>query len=219
MDTIVQKRKQNGTKRHPNPNYSLQTRHASLASVSRFGVLMHKTAEDVLAHLRPLVGLPLSIARSAGSMGNFQFGQVRERERGTVGEFALHVDCPWRIEGPRGMEVGSNDIYHPAEEPDPDFDWDAFNEDLDGNLRLKLFVELLGSYDEKTRSAVNVTEHLVVEDVEADSVGGAVLRLSGRYRLVIFPATTRGENWRIFEPGRDGPHFVIAGGKVEDEET
>ena len=56
--------------------------------------------ERVREHLAPMVGLPLSIARRAADMRVFHFGKVSEVSGGTVGEFALHIQCPWRIEGP-----------------------------------------------------------------------------------------------------------------------
>jgi len=62
---------------------------------------------------------------------------------------------------------------------------------------------------------VNQTEHLVVEAVRADNYGGVTIQLSGGYRLVLFPAGSRGEDWRFFRPDTDGPHFVVADGRVE----
>jgi hypothetical protein len=179
---------------------------------------MHTTSTEVLNHLKPLIGLPLSIARRAGNMSNFQFGQVCEVDRGTVGEYALQVDCPWRLEGPHGIVTGWLDLWEPAEETGDDFDWETWAEEKKDNLQEKRLGELLGGYDEKTHSVENVTESLVVEDVQTDAYGGAVLKLSGSYRLVLFPAGSRSEDWRIFRPQSDGPHFVVAGGKVEDQE-
>jgi hypothetical protein len=77
---------------------------------------------------------------------------------------------------------------------------------------------LLGGYDPATRSLVNHTEHLVIEAVRADDYGGAAIQFSGGYQLVLFPAGTRGEDWRLFRPGIDEPHFVVVGGGIEQEE-
>ena len=57
------------------------------------------TETQVMTKLSSLVGLRLSIARDAGNMKNFQFGQIRPHPsgKGTVGDFALHVQCPWRF--------------------------------------------------------------------------------------------------------------------------
>jgi hypothetical protein len=32
---------------------------------------------------------------------------------------------------------------------------------------------------------------------------------------VLFPAGTRGEDWRVFRPDTDDSHFVVAGGRIE----
>ena len=70
--------------------------------------------EQVLTHLRLLVGLKLSVARRAADLRNFQFGPMRAVEGGTLGEWALHVQCPWRIEGPDGNIVtGRSDLWEP----------------------------------------------------------------------------------------------------------
>jgi hypothetical protein len=179
---------------------------------------MNTISREVLNHLKPLIGLKLSIARRAANMSNFQFGQVREVDRGTVGEYALHVDCPWRLEGPHGIVTGWLDLWEPAEETGDDFDWPTWTEEKKDNLQEKRLGELLGGYDEQTHSVVNVTANLEVGDVQTDAYGGAVLRLSDGSRLVLFPAGSRCEDWRIFQPQSDGPHFVVAGGKVEDQE-
>jgi hypothetical protein len=74
--------------------------------------------------------------------------------------------------------------------------------------------ELLQSYDAGTRSWVNGTEQLVVEAVVLHDFGAFELELSGRFRLQIFPCGSRGEDWRFFEPGTEGDHLVIAGGRI-----
>ena len=49
--------------------------------------------------LQVLVGLPLSIARNATDMKIFHFGEIQPHPsgRGTVGPYALHIQCPWRL--------------------------------------------------------------------------------------------------------------------------
>jgi hypothetical protein len=167
-----------------------------------------------MERLTPLVGLRLVIARRAADLRNFQFGQVRALKSGTVGDHALHVQCPWRFEGPDGILTGLSDLWEPAEVSE-NVDWDSWHYDRDENLQDRQLGTLLGSYDPATRSFVNQTEYLVVEEVRADNCGGATIRLSGGYRLVLFPAGIRGEDWRLFRPGTDEPHFVVAGGRVE----
>src|SRR5687768_8413097 len=97
---------------------------------------MSAADEQVLTHLLPLVGLKLCIARRAADLRNFQFGQVPAVEGGTVGEWALHVQCPWRIEGPDGRVVtGRSDLWQPVSENRAGFNWDTWDYEKDGNLQ------------------------------------------------------------------------------------
>ena len=179
---------------------------------------MNNVADQILKHLRPLIGLKLSVARRAADMRNFLFGVIRQVENGTVGEYGLHIQCPWRIDGPEGIVTGRMDLYEPVETGD-DFDWESWDYEKSENMQDHQIANLLGGYDPQTNSHVNETKHLVVEDVQADDFGGATIMLSGGYRLILFPAGTQSENWRIFRPSIKGsqPHFVISGGRIEDE--
>lgn len=174
---------------------------------------MTTLADEIITHLKPLVGLKLAIARRAADLCNFQFGAIRKVEDGTVGDYALHIQCPWRIEGPDGIVTGRSDLREPAE-VDNGFDWDNWNYDTEENLQDKRLGALLGGHDPQTRSFVNDGDRLVVEAIQSDTYGGAILTLSGGFRLVVFPAGTRGEDWRIFQPATDEPHFVIGGSEV-----
>ena len=179
-------------------------------------------ATQILTHLKPLIGLKVSLARRAAEMRNFQFGEIsvveggltKYSKTGTVGDFALHIQCPWRIDGPGGIVTGQSDLWKPADS-DAKVDWDAWDYDKDANLQDARIAALLGGEDPVTGSPLNVSDQLVVEAVDANDFGGATICLSGDYRLVIFPAGTRGEDWRMFRPKRDEPHFVVSGGKIE----
>ncbi len=151
-------------------------------------------------------------------MRGFHFGRIRKVEKGTAGDYALHIQCPWRLEGPQGIVTGRLDLWEPAEDS-PDIDWETWDYAKNENLQDKLMGEFLKGYDPQTRSFVNATGQLVVETVTGDACGGATIVLSGGFRLVLFPAGTRGEDWRIFQPGILESHFVISGGKVENQET
>jgi hypothetical protein len=143
----------------------------------------------------------------AAAMRTIQFGAVRDYKSGCVGEYALHIQCPWRLENYTGIITGSDDLYRPFDENkelNDDFDWEH-----DDNLQDHLLRQLLNGYDERTRQIVNSTSLLVVGAVEADLTGGFCLKLSGGYRLVVFPTGTRDEAWRIFRPGSEEEHFVV----------
>lgn len=171
---------------------------------------MIATEQEIMLQLQPIVGLKLSVARLAASMRGFHFGRMREVPGGTVGEYALHIQCPWRMEGPNGIVTGSSDLWEPAYD-DPDIDWDTWDYDAyGGNLQDRRLAELLGGYDPATRSLVNQTDILMVESVSADTYGGLGITLSGGYELVLFPAGTAGEDWRLLPS-----HFVVSSGRIE----
>jgi hypothetical protein len=159
--------------------------------------------------LQVLVGLPLSIARDVADMKVFHFGKVMPHPsgRGTVGAYALHVQCPWRIVDDKTVVTGSSDRF-----VEPKDETEVHEDPRSGNLQRIKIESLLKGYDAETKSFVNFTEQLVVISVNTDKYGGADLLLSGGYRLQIFPDGSQDENWRFI--ALEGRHVVIEGGQV-----
>jgi len=176
-------------------------------AVSIMKAMTNSTRQEVLDQLRQLLGLPLSAARRAADMRTLQFGPLREVDRGSVGDFALHILCPWRLEGPDGIITGQSDVFEPIERS-PEFDFDNWDYERSGNLQDSQFEHLLRRQ----------SEDLVVQEIDADDFGGAVIHFRNHIVLRIFPSGTRGEDWRLFRPGRGSPHFVIAEGAVDHED-
>ena len=170
-----------------------------------------KTIEIALA---PLVGLPLWSAGRAADLEWFQFGaqhvvvvgagKAKGMEK-TVGDFALHVQCAWRIAGPNGIVVGSRDRYVPAGDSDGasgDWDWDR-----PGANRC----------DERIDAWFHGSAY-VVRSVAADTLGGLSLGLPDGFTLDVFPDDSHiGEHWRLLQPGRATPHFVIRGDGIDTD--
>jgi hypothetical protein len=163
-------------------------------------------AESVREHLEPLVGLKLSASYRAADMRMFHFGETHAFDRGHVGEYALHVQCPWRIETTDRIITGRHDLFRPAEETE-NFDWESW--DWDGNETLQ----------DRLVSGLLAKNELTVQDLATDCHGGATLKLSGGYALVLFPASSQSENWRVFKPCGEGEHFVVSGGREERDEV
>lgn len=176
---------------------------------------MGNLADTIIRHLEPLIGLRLAVARRAADMRVLHFGQMCDVDGGTVGDYAMHIQCPWRLEGPTGIVTGRSDLWEPIQ-PMGDGSRATWTYES-GNLQDLRMQAFLGGRDATTGSAANLGSLLVVESVAADDYGGAELRMSGGYRLVVFPAGIHGEDWRVFRPTRDDPHFVISGGKVETD--
>jgi hypothetical protein len=167
---------------------------------------------QIKQRLGPLLGLRLAIARDAGNMKNFQFGKIRPHPsgKGTIGDFALHVQCPWRLVTNDGILTGSADYYEPAVESE-EVDVD---DGRSGNLQLKRLGEVFRTYDQETRSLINDADALIVAAIHSDRLGGIVLDFSGGFRLEVFPNGSRGEDWRFFSPKKeDQDHFVVEGGR------
>ena len=183
---------------------------------------METKSESIVTHLQPLVGLKLTIARRSADMRIFHFGPIRKISGGTIGDYALHVQCPWRIEGPQGIVTGRSDLWEPPVII-PGVQWDPIEHYDRGNLQDVLIRKWLGGYDPETHSPINQTDQFFVEGVQADNCGGAVITLSGGYRLVLFPTgAAQSEDWRLFRPTVDSsgstPYFIVTGGKIEAEE-
>lgn len=172
---------------------------------------------EIESELAVLIGRPLWGSSRAADMEMFAFG---ERRLGTDlrgrpverGEFALHVQCPWRIVHHGGILAGSRDVYSPredAQEVPADFDWDQPSANR-RDQRLQWFFE------------ERAEEPSVVQSIEADDVGSLRILLSGDFVLDVFPADSldeegHSERWRFFRPGTDTPHIVVTGRGLEQE--
>jgi hypothetical protein len=152
--------------------------------------------------LQPLIGLPLRCVGRAANMLWIHFGEYQEipdRKGGTrsVGEWALHVHCPWRICRLGRIVVAYHDFY---DSPDgaPLDDWDS-----PGMSQFDHQVDILSAEFESTPP--------LVSSVEPDDVGGFAMHLSRDYRLDVFPddSVAGEEHWRLFQPGPEQSHHFV----------
>jgi hypothetical protein len=153
-----------------------------------------------------LIGLRLSIVRRAADMLVVHFGDIRPHSsgEGTVGDHALHVQCPWRFDGPAGIVTGCDDLREyagPGERPD---NW-SYEDGLSlQDERLSHFF----TRDERTHSWINETDRFRVVSVRQSDRGDVRLDLADGYVLLVFPAGHKGEAWRLFAPG-SADHVVF----------
>lgn len=164
--------------------------------------------------LQRLIGLRLSIARNAGNMKVLHFGETTRLDSGLVGQYALHIQCPWRLDSREGIVTGSDDFYVRADD-NPDADWEPGT--VTGHLQNQILGELLQGYDPDTRSYINSTGGFTVQSVVADRFGGFEIQLSAGYRIFAFPTGSRSEHWRLVSPGGPPEHFVVANGAARFE--
>lgn len=183
------------------------------------------TSKRIERALPVLVGRSLRDAGRFGVTAGFHFeacepepgrpgAQTGESDPETAQEHILRVQCAWRIVRREEILVTAHDVYWIAsdlEEEPPDFDWEP-----PGSNRRD---ERLQALFERWRGVPPV-----VEEVAADEVGGACLRLSGGYVLEIWPEVSfPREHWRLYasrdggDPaGGIGRPFVVRGDDIEE---
>lgn len=152
--------------------------------------------------LAPLVGHPLHTIGRTANMVWLHFGEMREvptRDDGTkrVGDWAVHVQCPWRISQRGRIVIAYHDFYYSPDGDDLE-NWDAIGSNQFDSAAVVLCAEF------ETVPPVVVSAH-------PEDVGGFSLHFSHDYRLDVFPDTSfdSSEHWRIFQPGVHGKHFVF----------
>ena len=170
--------------------------------------------EATKSKLDKLVGLNLRYAGRASNLFWLGFGEkilvTRRGKREEVAEYALHIQCSWRIAKGNKIVVGSRDFYSPRtglENENGHFEWD-----VQGNNR----------FDERIESIIeDIDENTIVERVDSDEVGGLKIFLSQGYLLEVFPDTSEDDEyrefWRLFKRKEDSPHFVVTGNGLKNE--
>ncbi|MGO4888030.1 hypothetical protein ACJ2A9_09755 [Anaerobacillus sp. MEB173] len=167
--------------------------------------------EVISSELGKLVGLKFQDAGRSSNLFWLGFGDIiqiiRRGKTEVSAEYALHIQCSWRIIMKNKIIVASRDFYSPSSEGDgeiEDFDWD-----LQGNNR----------FDEQIKTFIRDKGRLKVEKIESDDVGGLKVFLSDGYKLEIFPDSSeddeRSEHWRFFNRKENSPHFVVTGMGIE----
>ncbi len=125
-------------------------------------------------------------------------------------EWALHIQCPWRIETQSEIVTGSYDTWTPADpDADPGEDWEPAKGGGLEQLRLR---NLFNCHD---RKIVNNTQDFVCTEALLTEHGGATLRFTGGYTLRLFPTGSRGENWRVFALHNLESHVVCSANEAD----
>lgn len=160
----------------------------------------------------PLQGRALWNCTRAADLASFQFGEKLETtnfkgKKVIVGEYALHVQCAWRLARADRVVVGSVDVYYPpdltSEEIPPGFDWDK------GLNRRDMLLSLL--FEDGKRQ-------FIVRRVDVGNAGSLFIGMDEGISLEVMPnSSLAGEHWRVFRPRSPEPHFVFSGSGVERE--
>lgn len=152
-----------------------------------------------------LVGTALWTCRRTADLASFHFGRKEQTrtfrgELAQVGQYAVHVQCAWRIARKEKVVVGSGDLYYPREltlERTPNnFDWASGPNRCDELLRL-LFE------DEKRQ--------FIVSEVGVGAAGALHISMDGDLSLDVLPNTSMNdEYWRLFKPNSEDAPFVVS---------
>lgn len=157
--------------------------------------------------------MPLWAAGRASDLTWFHFGQrhMVKDFRGhpkEVGEYALHLQCVWRIVEGEQVVIGQRDLYYP---PGPGREMPevprSFHWDVQGGNRLDQLLKELFDYSGR---------ELIVERVEVGRAAAIDIVFANAMVLEVFPNDSfDGEHWRLFKPYLDEPHFVVTGAGVQ----
>ena len=166
--------------------------------------------ETINKKLQQLVGYEFTRTTRAANMECFKFGTLYSVDRKgidrQIGEFGIHLQCPWRITQNDIILAGDNDLCEQPDENaeyDENFEWDIQG----GNLR-----------DVKLETFLNAGKY-VVKSVEADNFGGFEMTFNNNVKLTIFPTLSSksryNEYWRFLD-NRDEEknHFVVSSSGV-----
>lgn len=167
-------------------------------------------SESIIKALSPLIGLPMWRGGRAVNLIWFEFGSrvsfIDERgDARIVGDYAIHLQCSWRLTNKRTLFVASRDMYEPrTDRPIVD---DAFNWSSPGRTYCDEQLENL---------FVNYKDSLIVTHVQADDFGGFELWLQHDFKLAVFlDISLAVEGWRFLEPSKLSADFVMTGKGVE----
>lgn len=149
--------------------------------------------EEINKILLDLIGLPLTRTTRAANMECLKFGTVyrtdKDGKKNNIGEFALHLTCPWRLTNETHIIVGSDDLYQQANETaeyDEDYNYHEFN----ANLR-----------DIKLDKIISENK-LSIVSANADKFGGLEICFNNNIKLTVFPdLTSKADNeyWRLID--------------------
>lgn len=154
---------------------------------------------DYGEQLARLKGLELWGYGRAADMAMFLFGAKRivqdfKGKEKEVGELSLHVQCEWNLTRNGQVIAGSNDRFYDSTGKLQGAAPDSQQTLLD--LRMKELFANGSSYP--------------VRGISPVQGGSFALHLEGNITLSVFVADSLAhEQWRLFRPASDDPHFVF----------
>ncbi len=122
-------------------------------------------------------------------------------EMRVVGEYALHIDCPWRLLTKDSSEIvlGSADIFCPSSsnEQDQNFVWDVQGNNL---------------FDEKAERIFSKLSEIIIQSAEMSPINDLTLTLSNGLLLQCYVNQSSDEEcWRLFKPNQNAGDLIVTG--------
>lgn len=180
-----------------------------------------KTA--IIAKLSVLNDKMLRSVSRAGTMVSFGFGDLVEStvaqktddgkiitKKANVPQYALHIDCSFRINCGDKIMMSQRDIFCPSSEIMAEYDEDEFEWDIVGNNR----------FDEESQNHfVDTTMDFFVKKITISDVGDLTISLTNDFSIDIFVDSSENEEcWRFFEAGNtNNSHLVVTGDGFYEE--
>lgn len=154
--------------------------------------------------LNSLVRLRLRCIGRAANLLWVHFGEWHEipnRNGGTrmVGDWALHIQCPWRFNRGSRILVASRDFNDDGVQA-KSYDWNAGG--------LSKFDRLAATFN----TDLEVVDYHVLS-VTCDALNGFRLAFPHSLAFDVFPhaaaSPPKHEFWRLFQPSNQSRHFVV----------
>jgi len=170
--------------------------------------------EEIKLQLESLVGSKLNNIGRASNLFWLELGErlsvIRRGRTIELSEYALNIQCSWRITKENTIVVASGDLYS------PNSDWNLDKEDFDWDVQGN------NKFDEKIEYLMrSIKEPLTVEKIDLDEIGGLTIFLSKGFRLNVFPDISGddeySEFWRFYTRGKDSFHFVVTDNGIEKD--
>ena len=162
-------------------------------------------AKAIVEALSVLKGLQVSDTFSAADLRAFGFGSLQETDDGLQPRYVIHIQCPWRLELSGQVFTGFDDYFMPPDESQQRSWTPGSGVPSLQDLKCNEFV-----YGRVERWTCPRSDAPIVSSAVGDRFGGAMIRFQGGEVLKIFPCGSKGDLWRLFEPGARKPHFVIS---------
>lgn len=154
--------------------------------------------EKIFNQLNFLQGLKIQNIGRTLDMVNIGFGEpiVRKKkndEEVILGEFALHVQCPFRIIHDNNIVLGYTDLFIPDEET---------------NILVDLNKRNTNIFDSKVKCLELELKKETVKNIYLTPVNDLVIE-TANFTIEILVCDQSSESWRFFCIADNSPHIVV----------